>query len=80
MKVYGIKMGRGTAPQESSIRFSPSSFDTRLRKNVKMSQDEVEKLKQAHEDAAIRKLRDALPTIHVKDLRRTLKEYDGNAE
>ena len=45
-----------------------------------MSQDEVEKLKQAHEDAAIRKLRDALPTIHVKDLRRTLKEHDGNAE
>src|SRR5271169_889717 len=45
-----------------------------------MSQEEVEKLKQAHEDAVIMKLRDALPTIHVKDLRRTLNEYDGNAE
>lgn len=45
-----------------------------------MSQEEVEKLKQSHEDAAIKKLRDALPTIHVKDLRRTLKEYDGDAE
>jgi hypothetical protein len=45
-----------------------------------MSQEEVEKLKQSHEDAAIKKLRDALPTVHVKDLRRTLKEYDGDAE
>ena len=45
-----------------------------------MSQEEVEILKQSHEDAAVKKLRSALPTIQVKDLRRTLKEFDGDAE
>ena len=44
-----------------------------------MSREDVEKLKRDYEDAAVVRLREALPTVHVKEIRRLVKEFDGDA-
>ena len=43
-----------------------------------MSQEEVEKLKRDYEEAVVKELRGALPTIHIKEIRRLVKEFDGD--
>src|SRR5271154_149779 len=43
-----------------------------------MSQEEVEKLKRNYEEAVVKELRGALPTIHIREIRRLVKEFDGD--
>jgi hypothetical protein len=43
-----------------------------------MSQEEIEKLKRDYEDAVVKELRGALPAIHVKEIRRLVKEFEGD--
>jgi len=43
-----------------------------------MSQEEVGKLKRNYEEAVVKELRGALPTIHIKEIRRLVKEFDGD--
>jgi hypothetical protein len=48
-------------------------------KDVKLSEDEVERMKRQHEDSVVEELRVALPHIHLKEIRRLVKELgDGN--
>jgi hypothetical protein len=43
-----------------------------------VSQEEVEKLKRNYEEAVAKELRGALPTIHIREIRRLVKEFDGD--
>ena len=44
-----------------------------------MSKEDVERIKQEHEDVAVEKVRQATPHVHVKEIRRLVKEHgDGN--
>lgn len=44
-----------------------------------MSKEDVERIKQEHEDVVVEEVRQAAPHIHVKEIRRLVKEHgDGN--
>ena len=44
-----------------------------------MSKEDVERLKQEHEDVVVQELRQAAPQVHVKEIRRLVKEHgEGN--
>src|SRR6202022_216837 len=46
---------------------------------MKMTAEDVEKIKQGHEDAVVQERREALPQMDVKEIRRMVKEHgDGN--
>jgi hypothetical protein len=46
---------------------------------VKISKEDMERIKQEHEDHVVREMRQAASHIHVKEIRRLVKEYgDGN--
>ena len=44
-----------------------------------MGQKDVKKLRRDHEDAVVERLREALPSIHIKEIRRRVREFDGDA-
>ena len=43
-----------------------------------MSAEEVENIKRQHEDAVVEELRIALPHIHLEEIRRLVKEHEGD--
>lgn len=44
-----------------------------------MSKEDVERIKQEHEDVVVEEVRQAAPHVHVKEVRRLVKEHgDGN--
>jgi hypothetical protein len=46
---------------------------------VKISKEDVERIKQGHEDVVVEEVRQAAPHIHPKEIRRLVKEHgDGN--
>jgi hypothetical protein len=46
---------------------------------VKLSAEDVERIKQEHEDVVVEEVRKAMPHVHVTEIRRLVKEHgDGN--
>lgn len=45
-----------------------------------MSAEEVEEIKRQHEDAVVEELRIALPHVHLNEIRRLVKEYEGDGD